>query len=78
MLSASDGRNVADLFEARNVRAILRAVGAMDEETKDVIVDSFKRLGGSLRESIPDWIDRTADDIRLMIAKKSTDREDKA
>lgn len=78
VLSASNGRNVADLFEGRNVRAILRAVGAMDEETKDVIVDAFKRLGGSLRESIPDWIDRTADDIRTMIAKKSTDREDKA
>ena len=78
VLSASDGRNVADLFEARNVRAILRAVGAMDEETKNVIVDAFKRLGGSLKESIPDWIDRTADDIRLMIAKKSADREDKA
>lgn len=77
VLSASDGQNVSDLFEARNVRAILRAVGDMDEETKDVITGAFRRLGSSLKETIPDWIDRAADDIRAMIGKKSHDREEK-
>ena len=78
VLSVSDGRNVSDLFEGRNVRAILRAVGDMDEETKDVIMGAFRQLGGSLKETIPEWIDRAADDIRAMIAKKSAGREDKA
>ena len=68
--SASDGRNVSDLFEARNVRAILRADSEMDEETKEAIVDAFRRLGGSLKETIPDWIDRAAGDIRAMIGQR--------
>ena len=86
VLSASDGRNVADLFEGRNVRAILRAVSTMDEETKEIIVDSFKRLGSSLKETLPDWFDSAAGQIRTMIAQrsseklteKSKDREEKA
>ena len=75
VLSASDGRNISDLFEAKNVRAILRAVGTMDEETKDVIVDAFRRLGSSLKETIPDWLDRTTDQLFTMIAQKATDKE---
>lgn len=86
VLSASDGRNVADLFEGRNVRAILRAVSSMDEETKEIIVDSFKRLGASIKETLPDWFDSAAGQIRTMITQrsieklteKSKDREEKA
>lgn len=86
VLSASDGRNVAELFEGRNVRAILRAVSTMDEETKEIIVDSFKRLGTSLKETLPDWFEDAAGQIRTMIAQrsseklteKSKDREEKA
>ena len=74
VLSASDGRNVADLFEGRNVRAILRAVSSMDEETKEVIVDSFKRLGSSLKETLPDWFEDAAGQIRTMIAQRSGER----
>jgi len=74
VLSASDGRNVADLFEGRNVRAILRAVSSMDEETKDIIVDSFKRLGGSLKETLPEWFEETAGQIRTMIAQRSAEK----
>ncbi len=77
VLSVSDGKNLADLFEGRNVRAILRAVGSMDEETKEVIVDSFKMLGGSFREVVPDWLDRTAGQIRTLIAQKP-EQDDKA
>jgi len=75
VLSASDGRNVADLFEGRNVRAILRAVSTMDEETKEIIVDSFKRLGSSLKETLPDWFEDAAGQIRTMIAQRSSDRK---
>ena len=75
VLSASDGRNVADLFEGRNVRAILRAVSSMDEETKEVIVDSFKRLGSSLKETLPDWFEDAAGQIRTMIAQRSGERK---
>lgn len=74
VLSASDGRNVADLFEGKNIRAILRAVSSMDEETKEVIVDSFKRLGASLKESLPDWFEDAAGQIRTMIAQRSSEK----
>lgn len=76
VLSVSDGKNVADLFEGKNVRKILRAVSTMDEETKEAIVDAFRRLGGSLKETIPDWVDRTAGQIRTMIAQRA--EQDKA
>jgi len=78
VLSASDGKNLSELFEGRNIRAILRAVGSMDEETKEVIVDSFRKLGSSFKELIPDWVDRTAGQIRTMIAQKSESDEDRA
>ena len=74
VLSASDGRNVADLFEGKNVRAILRAVSSMEEETKETIVDSFKRLGSSLKEMLPDWFEDAAGQIRTMIAQRSAER----
>jgi len=53
-------------------------VGSMDEETKEVIVDSFRKLGSSFKELIPDWVDRTAGQIRTMIAQKSESDEDRA
>lgn len=71
VLSVSDGHNVADLFEARNVRAILRAVSSMDEETRSAIIDAFRRLGGSLRETLPEWMEGTAGQLRTMIAQRS-------
>ena len=63
------------LFEGRNVRAILRAVSSMDEETKEVIVDSFKRLGASLKETLPDWFEDAAGQIRTMLAQRSNERK---
>ncbi len=78
VLSVSDGRNIADLFEVKNVRAILRAVGSMDEETREVIIDAFKRLGSSLKEELPDWWEGTADQIRTMIAQRRRDKSEKA
>lgn len=75
VLSASDGRNVGDLFEGKNVRKILKAVSSMDEETKDIIVDSFKRLGASLKESLPDWFEDAAGQIRTLIAQRSAERK---
>ena len=75
VLSVSDGRNVADLFEGRNVRAILRAVSSMDEETKESIVDSFKRLGSSLKETLPEWFEDAAGQIRTMIVQRSGERK---
>jgi len=74
VLSASDGKNVSDLFEGRNVRAILKAVSTMDEATKETIVDAFRRLGGSLRETLPDWFGETAGQLRTMIAGRGGER----
>lgn len=64
VLSASDGRNVADLFEPRNVVAILRAAGGMDVKTRSAIAEAFRMLGASLIEAVPDFMDRTAEEIR--------------
>ena len=77
VLSVSEGRNVSDLFEGRNVRAILKAVGSMDEETKEVIVDAFRMLGSSFKEAIPDWVDRTAGQFRTMIAQRTEQEKNK-
>jgi len=74
VLSASDGKNVADLFEGRSVRRILRAVSTMDEETKEIIIDAFRRLGGSLKEALPDWFEETAGQFRTMITGRSADK----
>ena len=74
VLSASDGRNLSDLFEGRNVRAILRAVSSLDEPTRDAIVDSFKRLGASLKDNLPDWFEDAAGQIRTIIAPRSAER----
>lgn len=67
VLSVSEGRDVVQLFEAKNVRAILRALGSMDEETKEAIADAFRRLGASIKEALPAWVEDTADQIRTMI-----------
>jgi len=75
VLSASDGKNVEELFEGRNVRKILRAVGTMDEATKDIIVDAFKRLGSSLREALPEWFEETAGQLRTLIAGRSAEKD---
>ena len=74
VLSASDGKNVEELFEGRNIRKILKAVGTMDEETKEIIFDAFRRLGSSLKEALPDWFEQTAGQIRTMITGRGTDR----
>lgn len=75
VLSVSDGRNIGDLFEAKNIRAILRAVSTMDEETKNAIADAFKRLGGSLRETLPEWVESATGQFRTMIAQRSEKEE---
>ena len=75
VLSASDGRNISELFEGRNIRAILRALSSLDEQTRDTITDSFKRLGTSLKESLPDWFDDAAGQIRTMITQRSTEKK---
>ena len=72
----NEGRNVVDLFEAKNVRAILRAAGSMDEPTREAIAEAFRLLGNSLKETIPEWIDRAADDLRARIAPKGEERGD--
>jgi len=73
VLSVSDGKNVGDLFEGRNIRKILKAVGTMDEETKEIISDAFRRLGNSLKEALPDWFEQTAGQIRTMIGGRNAE-----
>ncbi len=72
VLSASDGKHIADLFEPRNVLAIIRAAGAMDEETRAALTEAFRLLGDTLKETLPDFIDEKTDELRLRAVK---DRE---
>jgi len=77
VLDASQGRSVAELFEPRNIVSIVRAAGSMDEQTRDSIVDAFKLLGGSIRETLPEWIDKAAMELRGRITGEMlTDREE--
>ena len=69
VLNVSDGPRIADLFEPRNALAILRAAGAMDEETRAALVEAFRLLGEALKETVPDFIDETTDALFLKAAK---------
>ena len=77
VLSASDGVELMDLFEMKNVMAIIKAAGAMDETTKDAVVEAFRLLGQSFMEGVPGWIDRTASDIRLHVMGERRETEKK-
>lgn len=70
VLAVSDGRHVSDLFEPRNIVNIVRAVGGMDEATRETIVEAFRLLGGSIKETLPEWIDRAALELRTRIARE--------
>ncbi len=72
VLSVSDGKHIADLFEPRNVLAIIRAAGTMDEETRAALTEAFRLLGDTLKETLPDFIDEKTDELRLRAVK---DRE---
>ena len=69
ILSVSDGHQLSDLFEPRNVLAIIRAAGAMEEETRAALVEAFRLLGDTLKETLPDFIDEKTDELRLKAAK---------
>ncbi|MBQ7784951.1 MAG: DUF2974 domain-containing protein [Clostridia bacterium] len=77
ILDASQGRSVAELFEPRNIVSIVRAAGNMDEQIRDSITDAFRLLGGSIKETLPEWIDKAAMELRGRIAGEMfTDREE--
>lgn len=63
VLSASDGKNIADLLEPRNALAVIRAAGNMDEETRGVIMEALRLLGAALVQAMPGFVDRTATEI---------------
>jgi len=75
VLSVSDGHQLSDLFEPRNVLAIIRAAGAMEEETRAALMEAFRLLGSTLKETVPDFIDEKTDEIRLMVIKEKAEEE---
>ncbi|MBR5287337.1 MAG: DUF2974 domain-containing protein [Clostridia bacterium] len=75
VLSVSDGHKLSDLFEPRNVLAIIRAAGAMEEETRAALVEAFRLLGSTLRETLPDFIDEKTDELRLRAMKDRNENE---
>lgn len=68
VLNVSGGTRFIDLFEPKSVLLILKAAGAMDEQTRDAVMDAFRLLGNALVENMPGWIDRTANDIMQMVS----------
>ena len=63
VLSASNGMNVSDLFEARNTMSVLKAAGAMDEKTRSAVLEAFRLLGSSMIGGVPAWLERTASSV---------------
>ena len=63
VLCASEGKNVSELFEARNVMSVLKAAGAMDEKTKNAVSEAFRLLGGAMIGGVPAWIERKSSDV---------------
>lgn len=63
VLCASEGKNVSELFEARNAMSVLKAAGAMDEKTKTAVLEAFRLLGAAMIEGVPAWIERTASNV---------------
>ena len=90
VLCASEGKNVSELFEARNVMSVLKAAGAMDEKTKNAVSEAFRLLGGAMIGGVPAWIERKASDVArkmpplpareglLSRAKNAKDEEEKS
>lgn len=60
VIAAGDGRNVVDLFEGKNLVAMLRAAGALDERTRADVMEALRLLGDAIRETASAQIDRTA------------------
>jgi len=57
------------------VLAIIRAAGAMEEETRAALMEAFRLLGSTLKETVPDFIDEKTDEIRLMVIKEKAEEE---
>ncbi len=75
VLSVSDGHQLSDLFEPKNVLAIIRAAGAMDEGTRGALLEAFKLLGSTLKEIVPDFIEEQTEARRLRAAKEKPESE---
>ena len=75
VISASDGHQLSDLFEPRSVLAILKAAGAMDEETRAALLQALRLLGDTLKETVPDFIDEKTDELRMKALGDKTEDE---
>ena len=78
VLSASNGMNVSDLFEARNTMSVLKAAGAMDEKTRSAVLEAFRLLGSSMIGGVPGWLERTASSVAQKMPWEQRKEEAKA
>ena len=67
VLGAADGRSVAEIFEPHNAMGVLKAAGSMDEQTRHAVEETFRLLGEAIGESLPVWMNRTADELRQRV-----------
>lgn len=59
IVGASDGRTLRELWEGRNLLAILKAAKNTDDETRALLAKCFELLGTAARSSFPlliDWL----------------------
>lgn len=74
VLDVAKGRHVSNLFEVSNLLAMLRAAGAMDDQTREAVEEFFRLLGTSAAGAVPDFLDRTADGLRQRVIRREAQR----
>lgn len=51
VVAAGDGKDLRDLFEGRNLLAMLKAAGSLDERTRADVQDAIRSLSDALKET---------------------------
>ncbi len=63
VLSASDGVTLRDLWNGKNTIAVMRAIGNMDEETRNILRQTFSILRASAKKELPAMLTQWAEGV---------------
>ena len=58
VIAAGEGKNLRDILDGRNLPAMLRAAGSLDEQTRQDVLDAIRSFGDALRESASSLLER--------------------
>lgn len=75
VIAAADGRNVCNLFEGKNLLAMLKAAGALDEQTRSDVQAAIRMLAEAIRGTAVAQIDRKAGAIVQRVKGERTEKE---